>query len=372
MSATIWFLQSEKMGDNAQVLPILEALGLPWMAKRLIVKPQWRLGKPPFEIHLDHLDLAKSDPLAPPWPDLFITSGRRMAMAALWIQEQSGGNAKLVYVGRPRRWIERFDLVVGAAQYRLPEAANVLQLELPLMRPDLQAVERSGQLWAPRLADLSRPLIAVFVGGQTKPFRFDEKTAFELIAAARSEAARRNGSLYFTTSRRTRPEVVEAIERNLPEGARLFRWQPDSAREDNPYLGLLALADAFIVTGDSASMMVEVARLRRPLAIFPLPIEATLPRRAYMLMGKLFHPTPRYQHRWWARPLQAIGNFLYDTIGLPYSRDLTMLHETLIRRGMAVRIGQPLPERVGAVEDELETAANRVRRLLIPTEASAA
>jgi mitochondrial fission protein ELM1 len=372
MSATIWFLQSEKMGDNAQVLPILEALGLPWTAKRLFVQPQWRLGKPPFEIHLDHLDLARSDPLAPPWPDLVITSGRRMAMAALWIQEQSGGRTKLVYVGRPRRWIERFDLVVGAAQYRLPEAANVLQLDLPLMRPDRQAVEAAGQVWRSRLADLPRPLIAVLVGGQTKPFRLDAKVALDLIAAAQSEAARRGGSLYFTTSRRTRPEVAEAIEQNLPAGARLFRWQPDSKREDNPYLGLLALADAFIVTGDSASMMVEVARLRRPLAIFPLPVEATLPRRAYMLMGKLFHSTPRHQHRWWARPLRAIGNFLYDTVGLPYSRDLTMLHDTLIHRGMAVRIGQPLPDRVGAVEDELETAASRVRRLLVSAEASPA
>ena len=152
MAATIWFLESEKMGDNAQVVPILEALGLPWISKRLFVKPQWRLGKPPFEVHLVHLDLDKSYVLAPPWPDLVITSGRRMAMVALWIQEQSDGKTKLVYVGRPRRWIERFDLVVGAAQYRLPQSANVLQLELPLMRPDLQAVERAGQVWATRLS----------------------------------------------------------------------------------------------------------------------------------------------------------------------------------------------------------------------------
>src|SRR5262245_16370094 len=100
MSATIWFLQSEKMGDNAQGLPILEALGMPWTAKRLFVKPQWRLGKPPFAVHLDHMDLEQSDPLTPPWPDLVITSGRRMAMVALWINDRSGGRTKLVYVGR--------------------------------------------------------------------------------------------------------------------------------------------------------------------------------------------------------------------------------------------------------------------------------
>ena len=36
-------------------------------------------------------------------------------------------------------------------------------------------------------------------------------------------------------------------------------------------MGLLGLADGFVVTGDSISMMVEIARLGRPLAIFDLP-----------------------------------------------------------------------------------------------------
>ena len=39
---------------------------------------------------------------------------------------------------------------------------------------------------------------------------------------------------------------------------------------ENPYQGLLALADHFVVTTDSLSMMVEVARLGRPLSLFAL------------------------------------------------------------------------------------------------------
>ena len=44
----------------------------------------------------------------------------------------------------------------------------------------------------------------------------------------------------------------------LPDGARLHRWHPDAKPEENPYLGLLGLADGFVVTADSASMVVEV------------------------------------------------------------------------------------------------------------------
>jgi uncharacterized protein len=364
MPSRIWFLEGEKLGDNAQVLAILEALGLPWQAKRLYVKPEWRLGKPPFEVRLDHLDLVRSDPLQPPWPDLVIASGRRMAMAALWVKEQSGGRTKIAYVGRPRRWIERFDLVIGTAQYRLPHTANVLHLDLPLMRPDREAVAAAGRSWQARLADLPRPLTAVLVGGQTKPYRFDAEVARDLLAAAEAERRKRGGSLYITTSRRTRPEAAAALERHLPDGARLFRWGQDTKPEDNPYLGLLALADAFIVTGDSASMMVEVARLGRLLAIFPLPVGVPLWERPLYALGRVLHPRADATRRWWNTLLEPVGDLLYDTAGLPYSRDLTMLHDALIRRGMAARIGEEPRARQGTAEDELSLVAGRVRSLI--------
>ena len=86
------------------------------------------------------------------------------------------------------------------------------------------------------------------------------------------------GSLYLSTSRRTRPDVVAALEAGLPPGATLHRWTAGSS-DDNPYLGLLAFADRFVVTGDSVSMMVEVASLGRPLAIFPLPVGRSLADR---------------------------------------------------------------------------------------------
>ena len=40
---------------------------------------------------------------------------------------------------------------------------------------------------------------------------------------------------------------------------------------DNPYLGLLAHGDRFVVTGDSISMLVEVARLAKPRIVLSGP-----------------------------------------------------------------------------------------------------
>src|SRR5512143_1625776 len=87
----IWLVLGDKAGDNAQVDIIAAALGWPCERKRLFFQAPYVLGKPPFKASLYHIDAARSDPLAPPWPDLVITVGRRPAMAALWIQEQSDG-----------------------------------------------------------------------------------------------------------------------------------------------------------------------------------------------------------------------------------------------------------------------------------------
>ncbi len=146
----------------------------------------------------------------------------------------------------------------------------MLRLGLPLMRVDPAVAAAAQRRGAARLADLPRPLTAVLVGGPTEAVAFDAAVAREL--AARGGGREIGGSLFVRTSRRTPPEVVDALAASAaPRRSRLYRWQPDATRRI-PYLALLGLADRFVVTTDSVTMMVEVARLGRPLAIFELPL----------------------------------------------------------------------------------------------------
>ena len=148
------------------------------------------LGKPRFRTSLYHVDQARSAPLEPPWPDLILTVGRRPSMAALWVKEQTRGRARLVVIGRPKRWLDRFDLVIAPPQFQLPRRANVLRLDLPLMRVDEGAIAAASGAWRERFADLPRPLIALLVGGPTKPYRFDQAVARQLME---QRPARRRG-----------------------------------------------------------------------------------------------------------------------------------------------------------------------------------
>ena len=216
------------------------------------------------------------------------------------------------------------------------------------------------ELWQARFAALPRPLVAFLIGGPTGPFRYDGSVIERLLAEV-AKVARQGGTPYLTTSRRTPAAVVEALRSRLPAGAELFAWTPD-ARE-NPYLGLLGLADGFVVTGDSISMMVEIARLGRPLAIFDLPTGrfGALDQLRRSLTRRLFAPG--------ARPgalRQRLATALHRAHVLTHTRDFRAFHRLLIERGLAVRAGQGFSRPQTVAPDDLALVVARIRALLQP------
>src|SRR5690606_24679859 len=348
-----WLILGDKAGDNAQVRIVADALGWPFEVKDLVFRAPYVTGKPYFRTSLHHVDRARSSPLEPPWPDLILTVGRRPSMAALWVKAQAEGRARLVVIGRPKGWLDRFDLVIAPPQFQLPGRANVLRLDLPLMRVDEGTVAAAAAAWRERFAVLPRPLTAVLVGGPTRPYVFDAAVARELVAKCRRIAEADGGGLYVTTSRRTPPEVVEALAAALPAGARLYRWDTGG---DNPYQALLGLADRFVVTGDSISMMVEVARLGRPLAIFALPATGRWRRLRSALRRRLAALE--------AGPAGALADVLYRLRIAKYARDLSEIHRRLYARGLAVPLGQPFHPPSVRPSDDLARAVERVRTLM--------
>ena len=363
----IWLLIGDKLGDNQQVELIAQHLAerLSWRVdvRQLRFKDAYRAGKPDFRSGHSHVDWSASDAIAPPWPDLLLTVGRRPSMVALWIKEQSRGQTKIVLVGRPRRWLQRFDLIIAAAHHHVPTLPHVLRVGLPLITADAAGIAAARSLWAPRFASLPRPLFALFVGGPTKPHVFGREVALELMSRATHCVAQAGGSLWVTTSPRTSTEVVQALEDALPENGQLFRWR--AGDPDNPYLALLACADRFIVTGDSVSMQVEVARSGKPLAIFPLPVE-------HEFFERLRRMTARVAYGKRSVPVLARFVRTLQTLGMiKFPRDVAEIHALLFEQGFAVRLGEPFPTHGTGVDLDLDHIVDRIHGLLDGLEASA-
>jgi len=171
------------------------------------------------------------------------------------------------------------------------------------------------------------------------------------------------GTPYVTTSRRTTPEVVEVLRRDLPPQAQFFEWAAGSP--DNPYRALLGSADGFIVTGDSISMMVEVIYLHKPLAIFPLPVGALggIDQLRRSLAHWLFNPRlESFGDR--LRRRLARGVYYVDVFKiLCATRDFRAFHRMLVEQGLAVWAGQPFRRTAAELPDDVGRVVRRIEAL---------
>jgi mitochondrial fission protein ELM1 len=338
----IWVLLGQRTGDNAQALAVgravAEALGGQVIAKPLKYNALYRVPDLVLGASLRSLAEERRSAIAPPWPDLVVGVGRRSIPVARWIRARSGGQAKLVQIGRPRAPLDWFDLVVTTPQYRLPDGPNVLQLLLPpLSPPSLDAAEL--ERWRKAFAPLPRPWIAVLVGGARPPYRFEVPDAVLLAQQADALAGRLGGALLVTTSPRTGPAQARALIDTIARPAHHNLWSPDA---DNAHYAILALADRFIVTGESVSMLAEACVSGKPVAIYELP------RRSY----------PAWSGE------RGVGRRLARSGLVSPPRDPQAVVRRLVDGGHAALLGAPEPARYVPVPDERARIVAAVTALL--------
>ena len=264
----LWVLLGDRHGDNRQLLAIADALQRPYRRSSFTSSAGARSAPARWFAH--RLTWRTEPKLAPPWPHAILAAGRKSVPAALWIQRASGGRTRLIHVNRPWAPLAWFDLVVTTPQYALPERANVLTNLLPFVPP--QAPVALPASFAARAASLPRPWTAVLVGGNSRPFVLDDAAAARLAATVNAELRAVGGSAWVLDSPRTPASAMATLERALEVPAQLVRW----GRDENCYAALLGLADRFIVTADSASMLTEALLSGRPVTPFALPARGRL------------------------------------------------------------------------------------------------
>jgi mitochondrial fission protein ELM1 len=355
-------LASPHAGDNTQLLALAGALGIPFEVKRF----RYRFWQTPTRLMLGAtragLDMQASSPLDPPWPDLIIGAGRATEAIAFWIRTHANPKVRLVYLGAPWAAPDRFDLVITTPQYRLPACPNVLHNALPLHDIGRRAEETALEIaaWRGRLAHLPRPWTAVLVGGRSGPYEFWEVAGKRLAALATERAAREKGALLVTTSMRTRPETAKALASTLTPPAFLHLWQP--GQTDNPYRAFLSLADAFIVTADSISMIAEACATGKPVALFDTEEDRRSMRAEE---GRLTARGRLPRLHWRGTSLATTGFRIGMAIGPAWwTRDIRIVHRRLLAEGRVTWLGEPPPPHQPRPQDcDVDRAVARVRAL---------
>ena len=344
----IWAVASYRAGENSQISGLANRLGGEVATKRL----RYNASAGPLGlmrlVSRRGIDAAGSDALEAPWPDVIVSAGLKNEPVCRWIQECSGGRTQLVFLGRTWAPRDRFDLVVTTPQYRLPHEPNVVHNLMTQhgVAPSRLAAERVR--WEPRFAGLARPILGVLIGGDSGPFVLGPRAAKRLAGKIDAMVGRRGGSAIVTTSARTRTVVADVLESTVTAPASLHRYRPNDP--DNPYFGILALADAFIVTSDSVAMLSEAAATGRPVHIFDLGGTAPEGRD---------------------RSAKSLSYGLMMAL-LPkrLSRDIGLFHDAFVAAGHGTWSNDACKVTPGAATAEIDATVARVRSLIVGSAAS--
>jgi mitochondrial fission protein ELM1 len=371
----VWVLLDSKPGHSTQSIGLAEELG--WPYERVDLEPTWIAHLPNAWIGASRLGMrpAAARRLQPPWPDLVIASGRRAAPVARWIRRRSLGRTRIVQLGRmgvtPP---DAFDLTVVPGYARLLPHPRRLQTLAPLTRVRPAALEQAARRWRARFECLPRPRVALLVGGHSAHYRLTPDLARVLAADVTALARAAGGCVLATTSRRTRPAAAQALEEALADAAHVFRWSPERTPEENPYAGYLALADVFVVTGESASMLAEACATGRPVFVYPLPRgvpgwRGLLPRLLDACVERVLDRADArpLSRRGITRPQRGLELLLSRMLMRGWVRpscDFDLLHRGLEAAGLARRFDGTTHDFRPGTPGDLPLVAGRVRALL--------
>ncbi|KAG2262718.1 hypothetical protein Bca52824_069797 [Brassica carinata] len=199
-------------------------------------------------------------------PLLVVASGRDTISVASSIRRLAMDYVFVVQVQHPRSRLGRFDLVItprhdyfsltpeGKKQTpfflrpwvtpREPPGRNFLTTGA-LHNVDSSTLRKAALEWKEEFASLSKPLVVVNIED------------LQQLCGMLQSILWSCGSLRISFSRRTR-------RRELISNPKVYIWD---GKEPNPHLGHLALADAFIITADSISMLSEACTTGKPVYV---------------------------------------------------------------------------------------------------------
>jgi len=230
--------------------------------RRVAPRPPWVWFMPKGPIDPRDDPSRRASPIAPPWPDILIASGRRAIAYVRAVKRAAGDATFTVILKDPRTPDHGADFVWVPEHDRAKNRGFLRTLTTP-HRFSIDRIRATRTRLPAEITQLPAPRIGLLLGGRTRmgPFSGEDcRRLCQSLAALKADV----GSFLITVSRRTPPELLAAVRRAI--GATpCFLWDNVGP---NPYLAILAGSDAIIATGDSHTMISEAAAAGTPLMIF--------------------------------------------------------------------------------------------------------
>ncbi len=260
-----------RAGMENQALGLAEAVTRLTPAEIVVKRVRWRPVFDPLPVSLKApwmLDPTADAPFPAgdaTWPDLWVATGRATLPLSLAARRLSHGRTFVVQTQDPRLDPSRFDLVVAPTHDGLT-GPNVVSITGSPHRITTEGLAEAAPVFADRLKALSRPHVAVLIGGRSKAFDLTPDHATVLADRIADAVTAVGGSLLLTFSRRT-PEAAKVVLTTRLSQLPGWIWDGTSP---NPLFAFLDAADHILVTEDSANMAAEAASTGKPVHVLPM------------------------------------------------------------------------------------------------------
>ena len=257
-----WLITDGKIGMDVQVQGVADALGV--HATRKVVTPTglWRFAAPWGPTDPKHRPGVMGSHLAPPWPDIAIATGRLSIPVIRALKRRAGSAIFTIVLQDPKTGCRTADLIWVPAHDRL-RGTNVVVTPTAPHSFTAERIATQRRTLPADIAALPSPRVAVILGGKNGVYAFTDACDDRLESALASMGAL-GASFMITTSRRTHPRLLAAVERATASRPRII-WTGEGP---NPYPNFLAHADMLVVTADSVNMTGEASATGRPVYVF--------------------------------------------------------------------------------------------------------
>ena len=271
-SPSCWILHDGRIGNVVQCEGLATALGLSPTLKTVELSFPWNklpTGLCPRSTSL--ISRGSSD-LSGPYPDLVIACGRQTVPIALAIKKATSGKTATVYIHEPYVSPALFDTVIVSEHDRL-HGDNVARLKGSLNALSDVNLDIAREAYKEHFANLPRPLVGVLIGGGNGAYQVTSESIKELVDMLANLSLEAGAGLAITTSRRSGVELEATLRRAITErNLQADVWYAGAEDPgDNPYKGILALSDSFVVTSDSVNMACEPAFTGKPVQVYHWP-----------------------------------------------------------------------------------------------------
>lgn len=282
-----WIITEGLTGTENQCLAVAEQLGqlmpLDTIVKRTGLRQPWKTLSP--YIGFECAYTFTGDALSAPWPDIVVASGRKSVAAAMYIKKKTGGKCFTIQLQDPRIAAHNFDLVAVPAHDRL-RGDNVIVTDTAPNLITAEKLKAARQEYKKLFGGYNKDgkVISVLIGGNSKTHSLTPQIATQLCKDLKRLSDEGN-SLLITTSRRTDIGTQAQLKTEL-KGDNVYIWtNEDESHTPNPYLGMLAYANAVIVTEDSVSMVSDALQTRCPVYLYKLSGQSRKFDRFYKILG---------------------------------------------------------------------------------------